>query len=236
MLEQQGTLRLDDPLTKYLPDYPTHGREITIAHLLTHTSGIIPYNEVEGFFERYTRNRFSHEDFIALIKDLPLEFELGTRYKYNNSGYYLLGMIIEVVTGKSYEEVIQQQIFAPLGMKHSYYIWNETIIPRRVSGYIKTEQGYQHAPFLDMSVPYAGGALGSTLEDLLQWDAALSEGRLLKKETLERIYTPVQLLDGSTAAYGFGWRIGTYRGHRVAYHQGDINGFISILHASWTMR
>ncbi|QBD75877.1 class A beta-lactamase-related serine hydrolase [Ktedonosporobacter rubrisoli] len=229
LLEQQGKLHLADSLTKYLPSYPTHGHEISIWHLLTHTSGIKPYNEVENFFELYCRRQLSHADVVDMIKDFPLEFAPGTRYKYNNTGYYLLGMIIEVVSGKSYEEFIQTQIFAPLGMEHSYYMWNEKIIPQRASGYSKLEQGYQHAPFLDMTVPYSGGALGSNLDDLVRWDAALREGRLLKKEALERMFTPAQLLDGSRAEYGFGWGIGEYRGHRVAYHQGDMNGFITFI-------
>lgn len=116
LLAQQGKLRIGDPITTYLPDYPMHGREITIAHLLTHTSGITPYNDVEGFFERYSRNPLSQETAVALFKDLPLQFEPGTRFKYNNSGYYLLGLIIEAVSGKSYEEFVREQLFLLLKM------------------------------------------------------------------------------------------------------------------------
>jgi len=229
LLEQQGRLRTDEPLTHFLPNYPTHGHSISVAHLLTHTSGISPYNEVDNFFELYARKRLSYADVLNLIQNLPLEFEPGTRYKYNNSGYYLLGMIIEAVAGRSYENFLQEQVFTPLGMKHSYYLWNEALISQRAGGYIKTEHGYQNAPFLDMTVPYAGGALGSTLNDLVRWDAALDQGHLLNKEILERMHTPAQLRDGRTTEYGFGWGIGDYRGHRVAYHQGEINGFISFL-------
>lgn len=229
LLERQGLLRLNDPLTHFLPNYPTHGRTITVAHLLTHTSGIVPYNEVDNFFDLYMRKRFSHEEVLALFQDLPLEFEPGTRYKYNNSGYYLLGMIIEILSSKRYEQFLQEQIFTPVGMKDTYYMWNEALIPRRAGGYVKTEQGYRIVPYLDMTIPFAGGALGSTLTDLVRWDAALEQGQVLSKQMLKRMYTPAQLADGTTTEYGFGWGVGDYRGHRVVYHQGEINGFITFL-------
>lgn len=229
LLEQQGLLRLEDPVTRFLPNYPTQGHTITVAHLLTHTSGIVPYNEIDNFFALYLRKQFSHEEILALFQDLPLEFAPGTRYKYNNSGYYLLGMIIEILSGKKYEQFLQEQIFAPVGMQDTHYMWNEVVIPRRAGGYVKIEQGYRIVPYLDMTIPFSGGAIGSTLTDLVRWDAALEQGQVLSKPLLKRMYTPTLLANGTTTEYGFGWGVGDYRGHRVVYHQGEINGFLTFL-------
>ncbi len=225
LLEQQGKLRLDDSITTYLPDFPTYGRTITITHLLNHTSGIRSYTALDNFMVDISKKDMSPGDLLTYFKDLPLAFEPGTRFLYNNSGYHLLGLIIEKITGLSYEQYIQQSIFQPLGMNHSYYMHNETIIPRRASGYVKTEEGYRQADYLNMSIPYAAGSLGSTIEDLIRWDAAQREERLLDATVQERMYTPVQLADGRTEAYGFGFRITSYEGHRLIGHGGGIPGF-----------
>ena len=179
LLEREGKLRLDDPITTYLPDYPTHDRTITITHLLNHTSGIKSYTSLDNFMSDISQKNLAPADLLAYFKDLPPVFEPGTRFLYNNSGYHLLGLIIEKITGMSYEQFIQQHIFQPLGMRHSYYMHNETIIPRRASGYTKTPEGYRQSEYLNMMIAYAAGALGSTVEDLIRWDAALREERLL---------------------------------------------------------
>jgi len=225
LLERQGKLRLDDPITTYLPDYPTHGRLITITHLLTHTSGIKRYTSLDNFLSEIAKKDLSPEDLLAYFKDLPLEFEPGTRFLYNNSGYHLLGLIIEKVAAMSYEQFIQQHIFQPLGMNHSYYMHNSTIIPQRASGYEKTAQGYRQADYLNMMMVYAAGALGSTVEDMIRWDAALREERILDRAAQELMYTPVQLVDGHTEEYGFGFHVTTYKGHRLVGHGGGIPGF-----------
>ena len=162
---------------------------------------------------------------IELFKDLPFDFEPGTKYSYSNSGYVLLGRILERLLNMSYAEVIQQLIFDPLGMMHSYYLSPEPILPSRASGYTHTEHGYQHARFLTAAVTYAAGGLGSTLEDLLLWDAALREERLLNRITQDRMYTPVQLVDGTKENYGLGWGIGQYRQRHFLCHAGGIPGF-----------
>ena len=225
LLEQEGRLRLDDPITTYLPDYPTYERNITIAHLLNHTSGIKSYTSLDNFIRDIAQKAMSSSDLLAYFKDLPLEYEPGTRFLYNNSGYHLLGIIIENIAGMSYEQFIQQRIFQPLQMNHSYYMHNETIIPRRADGYEKTAEGYRHAFYLNMQIPYAAGSLGSTIEDLILWDAALRKERLLDAATQERMYTPVQLTNGRTEVYGFGFRITAYEGHRLIGHGGGIPGF-----------
>lgn len=229
LLERQGMLCIDDPITTYLPDYPTHGRLITIAHLLTHTSGIKSYTSLDNFLPDLSKKDLSPEELLTYFKDLPLEFEPGTRFLYNNSGYHLLGLIIEKAAEMSYEQFIQQHIFQPLGMSHSYYMHNSAIIPQRASGYEKTPQGYRQADYLNMMMVYAAGALGSTVEDLILWNAALREGRILDAAAQERMYTPVQLADGQTEDYGFGFSVTSYKGHRLVGHGGGIPGFHTFL-------
>ena len=229
LLEREGKLRLDDPITTYLPDYPTHDRTITITHLLNHTSGIKNYTSLDTFMSDISQKNLASADLPAYFKDLPLVFEPGTRFLYNNSGYHLLGLIIEKIAGMSYEQFIQQHIFQPLDMHHSYYMHNEAIIPRRASGYANTPEGYRQTDYLNMMIFYAAGSLGSTVEDLIRWDAALREGRLLDVATQERMYTSLQLADGRTEEYGFGFRVTSYEGHRLVGHGGGIPGFHTFL-------
>jgi CubicO group peptidase (beta-lactamase class C family) len=225
LLVSAGKLRLDDPLTTFLPDYPTAGHDVRVHHLLTHTSGIKSYTSMPGFFEHVARQDLSPAQLTAYFQDEPFEFAPGDKFTYNNSGYVLLGRIIEHLAGVSYADFIQQHIFAPLGMRDSAYLSNEAIVPRRASGYQRTPAGYRHAPFLSMTLPYAAGALGSTIDDLVRWDMALREQQLLDRATLERMVTPVTLNDGSTENYGLGWGLGTYYGHPIMHHGGGINGF-----------
>ncbi len=225
LLERQGRLRLDDPLTAYLPDYPAPGRAITIAQLLTHTSGITSYTELDDVVATVAKQDLAPGDLLAYFQDLPLDFAPGTRFRYSNSGYHLLGLIIERIAGVRYEQFIQQHIFQPLGMQQSYYMHNDTIIPRRASGYTKTPAGYRQADYLNMMIPYAAGALGSTVEDLIRWDAALRDGRPLDATAQERMYTPVRLADGRTEDYGFGVLATRYAGRRLIGHGGSIPGF-----------
>lgn len=225
LLEQQGKLRLDTPIQAYLPDYPATQDEVTLTHLLTHTSGIPNFVTHPDFWEKHVAVTTSLDKTVALFKDLPLEFEPGTRYSYCNSGYMLLGCILEKLTGMSYAEVIRQLIFEPLGMKHSHYLSPEAVIPSRASGYEHSEQGFQHAHIIPAVVTYAAGALGSTLEDLQIWNAALREERLLNHATWQRIYRPLELADGRRENYGLGWGLGQYRHHPYICHGGGVPGF-----------
>lgn len=227
LLERQGKLRLNDPIQQYLLDYPISQHTVTLMHLLTHTSGIPNYVTHPEFWEKHAYVKNSADEVVALFKDLPFDFLPGTKYSYSNSGYVLLGRILERLLDMSYAEVIQQLIFDPLGMKHSYYLSPEPILPSRASGYTHTEQGYQHARFFQASATYAAGGLGSTLEDLLLWDAALREERLLDRLTQDRMSTPVQLANGAKENYGLGWGIGQYRHHPFLCHAGGVPGFSS---------
>jgi CubicO group peptidase (beta-lactamase class C family) len=228
MLQERGKLSVDDEVTKYLPDYPTHGQKITIHHLLTHVSGIPSYTGMPEWRSR-VREDLTVQQLIDLFKDKPLEFNPGEKWSYNNSAYVLLGAVIEKVSGKSYEDFIEQEIFAPLGMKQSYYGHHDQVIPGRVEGYDKEGDSYKIAEYLSMTQPYAAGSLMSTVDDLALWAEALSGGKLLKKATLERMTTPAQLVSGQSTKYAYGLGISDEDGTQVIEHGGSIFGFVTDL-------
>jgi CubicO group peptidase (beta-lactamase class C family) len=223
MLMEQGKLALDDPITKFLPDYPTHDYLITVEHLLTHTSGIKSYTSMPEWLS-VERKDFAVSELIDFFKYQPMQFAPGKRWFYNNSGYILLGAIIEKVSGQTYEEFIQQNIFDVLGMKQSYYDVPQRIIPGRASGYQKGKNGYLNAEYLSMTQAYAAGALASTVDDLAIWDAALYTEKLISQNTLLRAFTPYNLPD---CYYGYGWFISNYQGHQIVEHGGGIHGFVT---------
>ncbi|MBN2146582.1 MAG: serine hydrolase [Anaerolineales bacterium] len=224
MLLEQGKLSLQDDLTLFLPDYPTQGRKITIEHLLTHTSGIKSYTDMPEWLPLW-RKDMSLQELIAIFKDQPLEFEPGERFLYNNSGYILLGAIIEQVSGMPYAEFVQKQIFDRLGMAHSLYDDPVRLVPGRVAGYTSTPDGFANSPYLSMSQPYAAGSLASCVDDLVRWDAAQYTAELMRPETLGLAFQSAKLSDGSPTGYGFGWGISEYEGHLFIEHGGGINGF-----------
>ncbi|RPI25956.1 MAG: serine hydrolase [Acidobacteria bacterium] len=228
MLEEEGKLSVKDPITKYLPDYPTGGQAITVEHLLTHTSGIKSYTSIPEWRPLW-RKDFTLTELIDLFKAQPMDFRPDERWLYNNSGYILLGAVIEKASGQSYEDFVEKKIFAPLGMKDSYYDRTDQIIPRRVKGYQRGLNGFQNAPYLSMTQPYAAGSLASTVDDLAIWDAALCNNKLIKKESLARAHSPHKLADGRSTAYGYGWSIGSYEGHRTIEHGGGIHGFATYI-------
>ena len=224
ILADEGKLALADDITTYLPDYPTQGQAITIEHLLTHTGGV---KDLEFLPARLAveRSDLSVAELIALFKDEPLDFVPGTAWSYSNSGYILLGAIIEQVSGMSYADFIQQRIFTPLGMTHSYYDNPALVIPGRVAGYTRTNDGYANAAYMSMTQPYAAGALASSVDDLAKWDAALYTNKLVKQSTLRRMFKSVVLMNGQTPGYGYGWGVGSYEGDPIQDHNGGINGF-----------
>jgi CubicO group peptidase (beta-lactamase class C family) len=224
MLAEQGKLGLQDEITKFLPGYPTQGRTITVEHLLTHTSGIQSYTDLPEWLSLW-RKDFSVKELIDFFKDKPMQFEPGERWAYNNSGYILLGAIIEKVSGESYEKFVDGHIFKPLGMKSSCYGNTERIIPRRIPGYQSGQDGIINAPYLSMTQPYAAGSLLSNVDDLAVWSEAVFSGRLLKKEWLDKAFTPYKLKNGESTGYGYGWFVANERGHRSIEHGGGINGF-----------
>jgi D-alanyl-D-alanine carboxypeptidase len=226
MLVDEGKVSLDDEVTKYFPDYPTQGRRITVEHLLTHTSGIQSYTGMPTYVAGMRRD-LTTDELIAMFRDQPMEFAPGERWNYNNSGYALLGGIIEKVSGMSYADFIRTRIFEPLGMRNSYYETANAIIPGRVSGYDRTPEGLRVANYLSMTQPYAAGSLISTVDDQLVWQRAVAEGRMLKPETWRRAFSAYRLSDGRSAGYGYGWFVGEAAGRPSIEHGGDINGFSS---------
>jgi D-alanyl-D-alanine carboxypeptidase len=226
MLVDEGKVSLDDEVTKYFPDYPTQGRRITVEHLLTHTSGIQSYTGMPTYVAGMRRD-LTTDELIAMFRDQPMEFGPGERWNYNNSGYALLGGIIEKVSGMSYADFIRTRIFEPLGMRNSYYETANAIIPGRVSGYDRTPEGLRVANYLSMTQPYAAGSLISTVDDQLVWQRAVAEGRMLKPETWRRAFSAYRLSDGRSAGYGYGWFVGEAAGRPSIEHGGDINGFSS---------
>lgn len=230
-LVEQGKIKLDGKLTDYLPDYRKDtGAKVTIHNLLSHTSGIPSYTSLPGFFQNVSRNPYTVDEFIKKYASGDLEFEPGTKFVYDNSGYFLLGAIIEKVTGRPYEQVLKENIFDPVGMKNSGYDHWGTILNKRATGYSRTPRGYQTAPYLDMSIPYAAGSLYSTVEDLYLWDQALYGERLLSAKSKELMFKP------NLNNYGYGFVITkatlappTKLEVPVIQHNGGINGFNTVI-------
>jgi CubicO group peptidase (beta-lactamase class C family) len=229
-LAADGKLSLDDPLERHLPDYPVGARRITIRHLLNHTSGIKSYTAMPAFAEIMRRD-LPLAALIAVFKDAPPDFQPGQRFLYNNSGYILLGAVIEAASGQSYEAYLKQAFFEPLGLTRTSYLHNDPVVPKRASGYAQGRT-LVNAPPLSMTLPHAAGALGSTAEDLLAWELALRGGPAVAAADYAAMTTPGRLNDGAPISYGFGLVNQTYRDHRLVGHGGGINGFVSNL-AYW---
>lgn len=228
VLMQRGALGLDDPVTRFLPDYPTHGDEITVRHLLTHTSGIRSYTSMPEFEMVMDRDATTRE-IIDFFNTEPLEFAPGTRHAYSNSGYALLGAIIERTTGLSYGDFVTRTIFGPLSMERSAYGSTGPLLSGRVAGYERNTEEWENARQISMTWPGAAGGLVSCIDDLLLWDESLYTGRLVPQEILHLAWTPATLPSGEIIDYGFGWFISDGQGHRCIEHGGGIHGFVSHL-------
>jgi len=216
-LQEKGLLNVNDPIKKYIPDYPD-GEKITIRHLLTHTSGIPSFTSFPNY--RETMMLLSPVEMtIERFKDKSLEFMPGEKYKYSNSGYILLGYIVEKVSKKSYEEYLKENIFHPLNMTNTGYDHHSPILKHRASGYSLNGDGFINAPYIDMSIPHGAGALYSTVEDLYIWDKALYTEKLVSKSSLDKIFTPYR------ENYGYGWQITESFNRKHISHGGGINGF-----------
>jgi CubicO group peptidase (beta-lactamase class C family) len=224
LLAEEGKLSLSDPITKFLPDYPVQGHPVTIQHLLAHTSGIRNYTELPEW-QSTLRNDVSVQQLIDVFKDKPFDFAPGEHWKYDNSGYILLGAIIEKISGQSYAEFLRTHLFEPLGMQSSRYEDLAKITPGRVAGYMRDNTGWRNADYLSMSQPYSAGALLSTVDDLARWNAAIEKGELLKPASWQRACSSFALNDGTSTRYGAGWIIGRIGPVATVEHGGGINGF-----------
>ena len=227
-LIEQGKLSLDDEVTKYVPSAPTHGRRILIRHLLNHTSGIPSYTDVGGSFGRVMRLDLPHDSLLATIRDDSLQFEPGSHFYYNNTGYFLLGMVIERVTGKRYGDYLRDVLFTPNALASTVYCSEAPIIKHRARGY-NGGATMMNADYISMDLPFAAGSLCSTIGDLVAWTRLLHSGKLVNASSFTTMTTPVKLSSGRPMSYGFGLSIDTLGSHRRVHHGGGINGFISEL-------
>lgn len=226
-LRDEGRLDLDDDVTKYLPDYPTAGHRLPVRRLLDHTSGIKGYTEIPAFQTLRVR-RLPRDSAVALFSAVPFEFAPGEAMIYNNSAYFLLGLIIEKVSGLSYEDYVEQRLFAPTGMKNSLYCSNTKVVERRAHGYQWDGEGFRRADYIDHTWPYAAGSLCSTAGDLVAWLSALHGGRLLSERSYAEMTTPARLNDGTELRYAMGLSLSMDpRGARLIGHGGGIPGFVS---------
>jgi CubicO group peptidase (beta-lactamase class C family) len=226
LLVEDGKLGLDDDLQSVLADYPGRGRRVTIRHLLNHTSGIKNFNSLPDFPER---TDMTLGEVIALFKDLPPDFTPGERYLYSNSGYVLLGAVIDALSGMAYRTFLLERFFRPLGMRQTRYLYDEPIVLKRARGYSLGAKGIENARTMSMTLPHAAGALGSTVSDLLTWTHALRTGRAISAQSYAAMIEPARLNDGSLSEYGFGLIGLKFRDRTAITHLGGINGFATMM-------
>ncbi len=218
LLEERGKLKVEDPVKKYMPDAPAAWDKVTIFHLLTHTSGIPSFTS----FPDYSQTEpfpTTPEKLVARFRDKPLDFQPGEKWDYSNSGYVLLGYLLEKISGQSYQAFLQENILTPLEMKNTGYDSNSEIIAHRAEGYTPSPKGTVHAGFIHMSIPFSAGSLYSTTEDLLRWEQGLFGGKVLSAASLKKMTTPFK------NDYAFGLSVRTENGHKVIDHGGGIEGF-----------
>lgn len=227
-LVNEGKIRLDAKITDYVPDYPVkNGSKITIHHLLSHTSGLPHYAGIPDFFVNKSRQSYRHEDFIKLFSSLDLLFEPGERYSYSSFGYYLLGYILERVSGKTYSALLRERILTPLKMHDTGVDEHIPLLSNRAAGYEQSIDGLRNAEYRDMTTALATGDMYSTVEDYLIWERALYTDKLLPASLKKLLYTP------HTPNYGYGWVLEKIQGQRneeipVFMHTGGTNGFVSL--------
>jgi CubicO group peptidase (beta-lactamase class C family) len=232
-LKEQGKLDLNDPLSKYLPDFP-RGNEVTIHHLLTHTSGIHPYTEKPDFIETVTVP-VKPENLIESIKKDPYDFAPGSRWKYNNSGYFLLGTIVEKVSGQSYADFLKKNFFEPLEMQNTGVHRSADVLDHEAEGYSYEEGKIKKALNWDMSRAGGAGSLYSTVDDLFRWNEAVFQGKVLNAASLKQAFTPVstsqdpKVGENRDEGYGYGWSLSKLRGLQEISHGGGLQGFLSFL-------
>jgi CubicO group peptidase (beta-lactamase class C family) len=227
----EGKIRLDGHLSDYLPYYrKDSGGRVSIHHLLSHTSGIPNFTQAPGFLDGPdSRRRYTVRDFAIERCSGDLEFEPGTKFAYSNSGYFLLGAMLEQIAGETYESLLQKRIFTHLHMKDSGYAHTESVISNRAAGYERSPEGLRNARYYDMSIPFAAGALYSTVTDLYLWDQALYTERVLPARLRDLLFTP------NLENYGYGWGIlkpaegAPYAGESIPMHGGAIFGFQSLI-------
>jgi CubicO group peptidase (beta-lactamase class C family) len=222
LLAQEGKLSVDDKISRHLKDTPESWTNITLRQLLTHTSGLKNYTGLDGF--ELTRH-LTQAQFIRRIGREPLDFEPGEKWSYCNTGFNLLGYVIENVSGQGYWPFMRERIFGPLGMDSTTHRDPRDIIPRRASGYETNRAGQFVNRDYDLTDVFSAGAIVSTVGDLAKWNAALDARKLLTAATEQEMWTPVRLNNGSTHPYGFGWYLEPLQGRQNIGHSGSTSGF-----------
>jgi CubicO group peptidase (beta-lactamase class C family) len=225
-LVERGRLSLADTVGKILPDYPEALKGITIEQLLTHTAGVPNARSIATLLA-VGRGWLAADQVMATFKDLPLEFAPGTRWAYSNSGYQLLGYVVEKVTGQPFPEYIEHTLLEPAAMTQSLWGNDMRVVPNRASPYLFTRTGIENAVNGNVQIAWAAGALQSTAEDFVKWHTALLAGKFVTRAMLERAWTPARLRDGTVTDYGYGWYVGTLQGSPLVEHGGNMGGFMS---------
>ncbi|WFB69790.1 serine hydrolase domain-containing protein [Chryseobacterium sp. WX] len=226
LLEQQRKLNVNDPISQYIKDY-LNGDKITIHQLLTHTSGIKDFTKMKSI-SSIAQKEMKPEEMVNFFKNEPVDFAPGEKFDYNNSGYVVLGYIIELVSGTSYEDFIKKNIFDKAGMNHSYYASDRKVIPQRAYGYHKKEQGFVNKTVISFSVPFSSGSLMSTADDMLKWQQALNQNLILDLKETQKAFQKYKLNNGEEFTYGYGWHLKDINGIPDREHGGSIFGFKSM--------
>lgn len=230
LLVNEEALALDAPVDHYLADTPAAWQGVTVHHLLTHTSGLMR----DGTPAYWTtpadmKQDYSYAQMLQMIAQFPLDFAPGTQSSYSNSGYFLLGLLIEQVTQQTLNAFLTERIFTPLAMTATQINDLRTVLRHRATGYCWTEQGWQHPAYIGLTHHFANGGLVSTVTDLAKWDAALYTDAVLPQAHLQQMWTPATLNNGTLSDYGFGWGISTHEGHRLVAHGGSLPGFTTYI-------
>jgi CubicO group peptidase (beta-lactamase class C family) len=231
-LRDEGKLSLDDPITKWLPDFDTRGNTLTLRRLLDHTSGIKGITEMPEFGLLVENSRFPRDSGYALIKRYPFQFPTGEAQIYNNSAFWLLGLVVEKASGMTYEDYVEKKIFAPLGMKRSMYCNSSENVERRAHGYGMQNGQVRRAPSNVHTWPFSAGSLCSTAGDMIIWLKVLHSGKVLSPKSYAEMIAPSKLNDGTPLRYGMGISVGKdVRGLNFVGHGGAIDGFVA--QANW---
>lgn len=227
ILSERGELSFDDNLQKFFPDFPEYGSEITVKHLLTHTSGLLAY---ENFIDDTVTVQLHDSDVLEILKRQDSTyFEPGTMYRYSNTGYAVLALIVEKVSGKSFAQFLEENIFEPLHMYNSVaYQKGINEVPNRAFGYAKTDSGFVDSDQSLTSAVLGDGGIYTSVEDMYQWDLTLGTGKLISKELMNEAWQKAELSDGSEIDYGYGWRLDEYKELRRVYHTGSTCGFSNV--------
>ena len=229
LLQERHLLQIQDPIQKYVSGLPPSWQSITLHQLLTHTSGIPNYAEIEHVDSVLNRTGATMRELVEVAATKPLEFQPGTQLHYTNTGYALLGLVIEKVSGLSYAEFLQRNIFDPLGMKDSGYDVQSAILPQRASGYMRKDNHIENADFIDMSIPNASGSVYSTVEDMYRWNEGVANGKFLSAASMEAMFNVYSETLFQGQHYGYGVVLAERFGKTLYYHGGGVKGFETVL-------